>query len=119
MAAPQRIRQMLVDETNQGEDGQLTRLVNPLDLSLSSLFLPIWMTDCRIAHIGSNEAEVPYNIKEQHCLPLKVLFASQSSFLYLDSSLEEQSEEGTLVVAQEVMTGIHHPGFFQLLQEFY
>ncbi len=29
MAAPQRIGQMLAGETNQGEDGQLTPLVNP------------------------------------------------------------------------------------------
>lgn len=45
MAAPQRIRQMLVGETNQGEDGQLTPLVNPPDLCLSSFFLPTWTTD--------------------------------------------------------------------------
>lgn len=60
-----------------------------------------------------------YNIKEQHCLPLKALFTSQPSFLYSDSSLEEQSEGVTLVLAWEVMTWIYDPGFFQLLQEFY
>lgn len=62
MAAPQSIRQMLVDETNQGEDGKLTPPVNPPDLCLSSLFLLTSLTDSWFAHTGSKEAKMSYNI---------------------------------------------------------
>lgn len=37
-----------------------------------------------------------------------MLFDSQASFLYLDSSLETESERKTLVIALEIMTEIHH-----------
>lgn len=47
-----------------------------------------------------------------------MLFASQASFLYLDSSPEKQSEGETLVIALEVVTEIHSLGFYRLLQAF-
>lgn len=39
-----------------------------------------------------------------------MLFASQASFLYLDSSLETESERKTLVIALGIMTEIRRLG---------
>lgn len=77
----------------------LLLLLTPWTLPLFALSVHLDdLVGWKIAHIGSNEAEMSYNIKELHCLPLKVLFASQASFLYLDSSLGKQNEGETLVI---------------------
>lgn len=68
------------------------------------------------SHTGSAKDETSYNIKDLRCLLLKVMFASPASFLYLDSSLEEQCERGNTSNCLESLDKNSQTWIYQLLQ---